>query len=62
MLSLTRLAPELEETLLFLPRLSEGKSEISAKSLRKITTLDDWDEQRKTWKQLGFLSNPEIHK
>jgi hypothetical protein len=43
------LTPEIQEMLLFLPRLSEGKPEISEKSLRKITTLDDWDEQRENW-------------
>jgi hypothetical protein len=43
------LAPEIQETLLFLPRLSAGKAEISEKSLRKITMLDNWDEQRKVW-------------
>ena len=48
-LSLTMLAPDIQETLLFLPRLSEGKPEIYEKSLRKITMLDDWDEQRKAW-------------
>ena len=53
-LSLTMLAPEIQETLLFLPRLSEGKPEISEKSLRKITMLDDWDEQRKVWKVIGW--------
>ncbi len=55
-LSLTMLAPELQETLLFLPRLSQGKSEIYEKSLRKITKLDDWDEQRKAWKKIGCVS------
>jgi hypothetical protein len=59
-LSLTMLAPELQETLLYLPRLSHGKSEISEKSLRKITTLDDWDEQRKAWETAGFLSRTQI--
>lgn len=53
-LSLTMLAPDLQETLLFLPRLSEGKPEISEKSLRKITMLDHWDEQRKAWREKGF--------
>lgn len=53
-LSLTMLAPDLQETLLFLPRLSEGKPEISEKSLRKITMLDHWDEQRKAWEMSGF--------
>ena len=45
-LSLTLLAPEIQETLLFLPRMSKGKPEISEKALRRITMLDDWDEQR----------------
>lgn len=53
-LSLTMLAPDIQETLLFLPRLSKGKSEISEKSLRKITKLDDWDEQRRAWGETGF--------
>lgn len=52
-LSLTMLAPEIQKTLLFLPRLSEGKPEISEKFLLKITLLDNWDEQRKVWTQLG---------
>jgi hypothetical protein len=54
-LSLTMLAPDIQEALLFLPRLSKGKPKISEKSLRKITKLDNWDEQRKAWKQLGCV-------
>jgi hypothetical protein len=54
------LAPEIQETLLFLPRLSEGKPDISEKSLRTLTMLDDWDDQRKIWQQFGCKSNPEI--
>jgi hypothetical protein len=46
------LAPDIQETLLFLPRQSEGKPEISEKSLRKITMLDDWDEQRTAWQRM----------
>jgi hypothetical protein len=53
-LRLTMLAPDIQETLLFLPRLTEGKSEISEKSLRKITMLDDWNEQRKAWVTIGL--------
>jgi hypothetical protein len=59
-LSLTLLAPDIQEALLFLPRLSKGKPKISEKSLRKITKLDDWNEQRKAWKQLGRVSSPKI--
>jgi len=53
-LSLTMLAAEIQEILLFLPRMSKGKPEISEKALRRITMLDDWDEQRKAWEKLGF--------
>lgn len=45
-LSLTMLAPDIQEQLLFLPRVSEGKPAITKKSLCKITMLDDWEEQR----------------
>jgi hypothetical protein len=54
------LAPDLQETLLFLPRLSEGKPEISEKSLRKITMLDDWDEQRRAWEIMRLCSQSKI--
>ena len=56
-LSLAMLAPDMQETLLFLPRLSEGKPEISEKSLCKITMLDNWGEQRLAWE-----ANPELPK
>jgi hypothetical protein len=40
------LAPDIQEQLLFLPRITEGKPEISEKTLRPIALLDDWEEQR----------------
>jgi hypothetical protein len=43
-----------KETLIYLPRLSEGRQEISEKSFRKITMLDNWNEQRKIWGEIGF--------
>lgn len=48
-LSLTMLAPDIQEQLLFLPWLSEGKLEITEKSIRQITMLDDREEQRRAW-------------
>jgi hypothetical protein len=54
--SLTMLAPDIQETLLFLPRLSEGKPDISEKSLRIITKLDDWEEQRRAWEIMRSCS------
>ncbi|AMV35366.1 hypothetical protein VN12_24970 [Pirellula sp. SH-Sr6A] len=46
-MALNQLAPDIQEQLLFLPRVTEGKPEISEKNLRGITMLDDWDEQRR---------------
>jgi hypothetical protein len=52
------LALDIEEQLLFLPRLSQGKPEITEKSLRQITMLDDWEEQRYVFGSLfGALSS-----
>ena len=48
------LAPDIQEALLFLSRLSEGKPEISEKSLHKITMLDDWEEQKVAWDLMEF--------
>ncbi|TWU39474.1 hypothetical protein [Novipirellula artificiosorum] len=53
-LSLVLLAPDIQESLLFLPRIHRGKPKISEKRLRPITALVNWDEQRKRWKQAGF--------
>jgi hypothetical protein len=59
-LSLTMFSRNIQETFLFLPRLSKGKPQISEKSLRRITMLDDWDDQRESWKQFGCVSSPEL--
>ena len=53
-LSLVLLAPDLQEKLLFLPRLTEGKPEITEKQLRPVVQLEDWQEQRKLWQALGL--------
>jgi DNA invertase Pin-like site-specific DNA recombinase len=53
-LSLVLLAPDIQESLLFLPRITEGKPRITEKVLRPLVVLEDWDEQRKAWIRLGF--------
>jgi hypothetical protein len=56
-LSLTMLAPDIQETLLFLPRLSKGKPEIHEKRLRPIAAMLNWDEQRKVWRELSCFAS-----
>lgn len=51
-LALTLLAPDIQEELLFLPRLTAGKSAIHEKMLRPISAEIDWARQREMWKRI----------
>ncbi len=51
-LALNLLAPDIQEQLLFLPRVETGKSEIHEKILRKLTAEVNWSHQRDRWKML----------
>jgi len=48
-LALTLLAPDIQEELLFLPRVTAGKSTIHEKMLRPISAEIDWARQREMW-------------
>ena len=50
-LNLTLLAPDIQEDLLFLPRITSGKSTIHEKMLRPIAAEFDWGRQREMWQQ-----------
>jgi hypothetical protein len=56
-LALTLLAPDIQEELLFLPRVTEGKSAIHEKMLRPISAEIDWERQREMWRVLRGHSN-----
>jgi hypothetical protein len=45
-LNLTLLAPDIQERLLFLDPVEEGKPEVSEKGLRKVCANIEWDQQR----------------
>lgn len=51
-LNLAMLAPDIQEELLFLPRVTAGKPTIHEHMLRPITAQVDWDIQRKLWSSL----------
>jgi hypothetical protein len=46
-LNLVHLAPDLQERLLFLKPNACGRDQIHEPALRKITQIDDWNEQRR---------------
>ena len=48
-MNLNHLAPDIQEGLLFLPRVTSGRDPIHEKMLRPITAEVDWEMQRSMW-------------
>jgi hypothetical protein len=55
-LNLTLLAPDIQEELLFLPRITAGRAAIHEKMLRPLTAEVDWAKQRVMWRNLAAKS------
>jgi hypothetical protein len=50
--SLLHLAPDIQETLLFLPPTQRGRDPIILADLMPIAACIDWRKQRRLWRQL----------
>ncbi len=48
-MSLLNLAPDIQEELLYLPEVMQGKAQIHERLLRPLTTEMDWRVQRRIW-------------
>jgi hypothetical protein len=48
-MSLLHLAPDLQESILFFPRVRTGRDPIHLHELQALTALLDWQEQRRRW-------------
>jgi len=46
------LAPEIQEAILFLPRVHEGRDMVTERDLRRITRTLDWGVQRRLFQKL----------
>jgi hypothetical protein len=46
------LAPDIQEALLFLPRVECGRDPITERDVRPIVAVSDWRKQRRLWKSL----------
>ncbi len=58
-LNLTLLAPDIQEAILFLPRVRRGRDPLRETHLREVAALADWSGQRRKWAQvLGKASVP----
>ena len=51
-MNLLQLAPDIQEALLFLPRVERGKDPIQERQMRPIAAVPDWSEQRRLWRKL----------
>ena len=51
-MSLTNLAPEIQETLLFLPNTMAGPDPITERRLRHIAQTVDWSRQKELFREL----------
>ena len=52
-LNLNHLAPDIQEDLLYLDPLEEGKPSVSEKDLRRLSGILVWGEQRREWHALS---------
>ena len=54
-MSLLNLAPDIQEELLHLPEVMQGKATIHERLLRPLTTVLDWRVQRRMWGRISRL-------
>jgi len=52
-MNLLNLAPEIQEAILFLPRVEQGGDPVSERELRSIVALSDWKKQRRLWLEMA---------
>ena len=52
-MNLLQLAPDIQEAILFLPRLQRGRELIQEHQIRPIAANPDWAAQRRLWAQLA---------
>jgi hypothetical protein len=52
-MSLLYLAPDIQETILYLPRIERGRDPVVLHELLPITAAADWAKQRRLWRRLG---------
>jgi len=58
-MNLRLLAPDIQEQLLFLPRIERGRATVHLRHLQPIAAVPDWRKQRRAWSELigdGTLS------
>ncbi len=52
-INLNFLAPDIQEELLFLPRIDEGRDPIREHAVRPIAATEDWGRQKRMWMRVA---------
>lgn len=52
-MNLLHLAPDIQEAILFLPRVEQGRDPFCERDLRPIAATADWRKQRTAWRALA---------
>lgn len=55
-MNLFLLAPDIQETILFLLRTQRGRDPIRERMIRPIAAVIDWRKQRKMWRELKCVT------
>ena len=56
-MNLLHLAPDIQEAILFLPTVEQGRDPVTERDLRLIVAAADWRMQRKMWDRLQVTTS-----
>jgi len=56
-MNLLNLAPDIQEALLFLPPVEQGKDAVTERELRAVVATANWRKQRRMWREFVTLTN-----
>ena len=54
-MNLLMLAPDIQEEILFLPRVIEGRDPLHVRLLQPIALVQDWRKQRRLWREINAV-------
>ncbi len=61
-MNLLHLAPDIQEEILFLPRVEAGDDPITERHVRPIVKIIDWGDQRRAWRNLAAAGDAQTSK
>lgn len=57
-MNLLHLAPDIQEEILHLPPVADGRDPVTERDLRPITRMVDWEQQRTAWRSANRHGTP----